>query len=69
MQQHILRLSGTTLVAVVAAFGVHVFTQGTASTLADCTVPAMQGKAPAGTTVTSAKIVDAKGEKIGRAHV
>ena len=53
------RVGWTTIVAIFAAFGVHVFTQGTTSTLADCTVPALQAKTPQGTTITSARVVEA----------
>jgi feruloyl esterase len=49
------------LVALTGAGGVHVLTQGTTTTLADCTLASLQAKAPAGTTITGAKIVAAKG--------
>ncbi|HUR33112.1 MAG TPA: tannase/feruloyl esterase family alpha/beta hydrolase [Vicinamibacterales bacterium] len=55
------RLSGTTMVAVVAALGVHVSTQGTGSPLAACEVAALQARAPQGTTITGATVVDAAG--------
>jgi len=57
----LIRLGTTTLVAVIGACGAHVYTQGNSSTLADCTVPALQAKAQAGTTIVSAKVVDAAG--------
>lgn len=50
-----------TAVAVVGACGVHVFTQGATSALADCAVPAIQARAPKGTTITGAKVIDASG--------
>ena len=53
------RLASTTAVAVFGACGVHVLTQGTTSTLASCSVPALQAKAPGGTTLTGAKVVEA----------
>ena len=53
------RLASTTAVAVVAACGAHVYTQGAPATLADCAVPSLQMKAPTGTTITGATIVDA----------
>src|SRR3954468_18293139 len=56
------RLAASTAVAIAAACGVTVFTQGTTSTLADCTVASLQAKAPKGTTVTGAKLVDADGK-------
>jgi len=56
------RLAASTAVAIAAACGVTVFTQGTTSTLADCTVSSLQAKAPKGTTVTGAKLVDADGK-------
>ena len=56
-----LRLGLTTLAAVMGACGVHVFTQGSVTTGAECTVPALQAKAPAGTTITGAKTVPASG--------
>ena len=52
------RLAFTTGVAVVAACGVHVYTQGAPATLADCAVASLQAKAPTGTTITGARIVD-----------
>ena len=52
------RLAVTTTVATLAAAGIHVYTQGTISTLADCTVSAVQAKATAGTTITAARIVE-----------
>jgi feruloyl esterase len=58
----VFRLAFTTAVAIVGAAGVHVFTQGASSTLADCAVPALQAKAPKGTTITAAKLVDAIGK-------
>ena len=57
------RLIGTTAVASIAALGAHVQGQqgeGTTATTVACTVAAVQQKAPAGTTITSAKIVEAK---------
>lgn len=60
--QRFLRLASTTALAIVGAGGVHVLTQGTTSTLADCAVPALQAKAPAGTTITGAKVVEATGK-------
>jgi len=56
------RLSSTIAIAAVVALGVHVFAQGTTSTLADCSVSALQAKAPAGTTITGARLVEAAGE-------
>ena len=56
--RRLIQLASTTTVAIVGACGVHVFTQGTTSTLADCTVASLQAKAPAGTTITGAKVVD-----------
>ena len=44
---------------MVAACGAHVYTQGAPATLADCAVPSLQMKAPTGTTITGATIVDA----------
>lgn len=49
----------TTTVAATAAVGVHVYTQGTISTLADCTTGALQSKAPKGTVITGARTVEA----------
>ncbi len=54
-----LRLATSIAVAIFGALGVHVFTQGTTSTLADCVVPALQAKAPQGTIITGARVVDA----------
>jgi feruloyl esterase len=59
--ERLFRLTSSTAVAIVAACGVQVFTQGTASTLADCAVAAMQSKAAKGTTITGAKVVEAAG--------
>ena len=56
------RLGATTAIAVFGAFGVHVLTQGTTSTLANCAVPALQAKAPRGTTITGATTIDAAGK-------
>ena len=60
--QRLVRTAASTAIALVGACGVHVLTQGVTSTLADCSVPAMQAKAPAGTTITGAKAVDASGK-------
>ena len=49
------RIGATTTMAVVGACGAHVFTQGTTSALADCTVKALQASAPKGTTITGAQ--------------
>jgi feruloyl esterase len=57
----LVRLASTTAVAIAGAGGVHVMTQGTTSTLAECTVTAMQARAPKGTTITGAKIVEPLG--------
>src|SRR5215212_3246793 len=58
----LLRLALTLAVAVVAACGIDVLAQGSVSALADCTVPALQAKAPEGTTITAAKLIDAAGK-------
>jgi feruloyl esterase len=58
-----LRLSCTTAIALVAAFGIHVSTQGTAtSILTACAVPALQAGAPQGTTITGATVVEPAGK-------
>ncbi len=58
----LIRLTSTTAVAVVTACGVHVYTQGAVSTLADCTAPALQARAAQGTTITAATVVEAAGK-------
>ncbi|MGC4084876.1 MAG: tannase/feruloyl esterase family alpha/beta hydrolase [Vicinamibacterales bacterium] len=58
----VIRLAAVTAVAVVGAFGVHVFTQGTVSTLTACTIQGVQDTAPSGTTITGAKVVEASGK-------
>jgi feruloyl esterase len=55
------RLFGVSLLAFGAAFGAHVSGQGTE--LAACDVAALQGGAPAGTTITAAALVDAAGDQ------
>jgi feruloyl esterase len=59
---NLLRVAFSTSIAVVVACAVHVYTQGTMSTLADCTIPSIQAKAPSGTTVIGAKVVEATGK-------
>jgi feruloyl esterase len=56
------RLAWSTAAALTVAGGVHVYTEGASSTLSDCAVPALQAKAPAGTTITGAKVIDATGK-------
>ncbi len=57
----LLQLTAITALAIVGACGVHVLTQEANSALAACSVPALQAKASAGTTITSAKPVAALG--------
>jgi len=57
--KRLIRLSSTIAVALVAAGVAHVFTQEGATTLADCALPALQSRAPGGTTITGAKVVEA----------
>src|SRR6187402_2386649 len=52
------RLAGMTVVAAIGAFGAQVSTQGEGAV--SCDVAALQAKAPQGTTLTSAAIVEAK---------
>jgi feruloyl esterase len=60
------RLVGTTAIAAIAAFGAHVHGQqgeGASAGTVACTVAAIQQKAPKGTTITDAKIVEAKDDQ------
>ena len=55
------RLTLATLATIVVAGSAHVLTEEVTSALADCTIAAAQGKAPSGTTITSAKVIAATG--------
>ena len=54
--QHFL---SSAVVAGVIAFGAHLSSQSLSPTGAECTVVAVQAKAPKGTTITAAKVVEA----------
>jgi feruloyl esterase len=53
------RIALATSLASLAALGVHLSGQGEGSTVVECSVASLQQKAPAATTVTAAKVVDA----------
>ncbi len=57
----LVRTSSTLVLAAIGAAGAHLAAQGSDSTLADCTVPSVQARAPKGTTITDAKVVEASG--------
>ena len=60
------RLVGFSVVAAIAALGAHVQGQqgeGVSAGTVACTAPAIQQKAPKGTTITDAKIVEAKDDQ------
>ncbi len=56
-------LLSATAAAVLAAGGVHLAAQGSSVGPVACTVDALQKKAPKGTTITKAEVVEAKGDQ------
>jgi feruloyl esterase len=56
-------LAWSAAIAAVAAFGAHVSGQGLGPTGAECAVATLQAKAPKGTTITGAKVVEATGDQ------
>src|SRR5262245_28864117 len=57
------RLAWSTALAAVVACGAHLSSQGLGPTGAECTVATLQAKAPKGTTITAAKVVEAAGSQ------